>query len=167
MTSLKKRTISTAVITCVVVIAVDQLMKGLTAFYLSDLPTWRAIPVIPNVLYLYHTLNSSGFLGTLIAIPPGFRQLFFILATLVFTGVTIAFLFRTTVETREDIQPLSLLLAGFISNGVDRAVRGAVVDFVVWSLGPTISFNLADLAIGIGFGWLLWTTMKRGFSQKT
>lgn len=51
------------------------------------------------------------------------------------------------------------MLGGALGNLVDRAVRGAVLDFIhVW-IWPV--FNLADVAIVVGTGVLLWYAWRR------
>jgi len=52
----------------------------------------------------------------------------------------------------------TLIIAGSVSNLIDRAVYGGVVDFVLLSYG-TMSwpvFNIADVAIVMGVGLLLF-----------
>ena len=47
---------------------------------------------------------------------------------------------------------LALFIAGGVSNWIDRAVRGSVVDFLNVGIGPirTGVFNVADMAIMLG-----------------
>ncbi|HSX18748.1 MAG TPA: signal peptidase II [Candidatus Saccharimonadales bacterium] len=55
---------------------------------------------------------------------------------------------------------LSLILAGGVSNLIDRLVRGCVVDFVNLRIWP--AFNLADSLICIGVGLLVIVLVLKG-----
>ena len=57
--------------------------------------------------------------------------------------------------------PISLLLAGGISNIVDRFIHGGVVDYVYWHCGFNFAiFNLADVLIDIAVVWILILNYK-------
>ena len=58
---------------------------------------------------------------------------------------------------------LCLLLGGFLGNGIDRALYGAVTDFVYFTGGPRwmlSTFNLADVAITAGSVLLALTVIR-------
>lgn len=52
----------------------------------------------------------------------------------------------------------TLVIAGAIANLIDRLMRGAVVDFIAlsWRGYSWPTFNIADCAIVIGIGIMLW-----------
>tara|TARA_Y100000589_G_scaffold311081_1_gene330112 strand:+ start:5545 stop:6003 length:459 start_codon:yes stop_codon:yes gene_type:complete len=50
---------------------------------------------------------------------------------------------------------LSFILAGSIGNGIDRVLRGYVVDFINLNFINFPVFNIADISINIGFFILL------------
>ena len=52
---------------------------------------------------------------------------------------------------------LSLLITGTISNFLDRIQYGHVVDMIVLTAWPI--FNLADIMILAGIGWLIGTVL--------
>jgi signal peptidase II len=57
--------------------------------------------------------------------------------------------------------PSAFLLAGGISNIVDRFVHGGVVDYVYWHCGFDFAiFNLADVLIDIAVALILYTNYK-------
>ena len=63
-----------------------------------------------------------------------------------------------------DITALSLFLGGGVSNFYDRATNsGAVIDFLNIGLGSlrTEIFNVADMAIMLGAGILLFVSFKQ------
>jgi len=52
--------------------------------------------------------------------------------------------------------PISLILAGGISNIYDRFIHGGVVDYVYWHCGFDFAiFNLADVCIDTAIIWIL------------
>jgi signal peptidase II len=59
---------------------------------------------------------------------------------------------------------LGLILGGAIGNGIDRAVYGAVADFVLLHAGgfEWYVFNIADAAIVVGAALLLYGAFWRG-----
>ena len=59
---------------------------------------------------------------------------------------------------------LGLILGGAAGNAVDRAVYGAVADFVLVHAGgfEWYVFNIADAAIVVGVGLLLYGALRRG-----
>ena len=64
---------------------------------------------------------------------------------------------------------LSLFVAGGASNWIDRVIRGSVVDFINVGIGPlrTGIFNVADVAIMLGAGVLLFAELRRGKDAQT
>ena len=61
--------------------------------------------------------------------------------------------------------PVSLLMAGGVSNIYDRFIHGGVVDYVYWHCGFDFAiFNLADVLIDIAVVWIVilnYTLSKR------
>lgn len=80
-----------------------------------------------------------------------------------FLSVGLAFLFililRITQSKRGGIAGVDLILAGALSNIIDRSLHGGVTDYLgVWFL-PL--FNLADVAIVFGVIWLIFSQVIR------
>lgn len=68
-------------------------------------------------------------------------------------------------ETRRlTVLSLALIIGGALGNGVDRAVYGAVVDFVHLHYGSFswYIFNIADAAIVVGVAGLLYESFRSG-----
>jgi len=66
---------------------------------------------------------------------------------------------RLRPAQRAQVRPFALLLGGVLSNGLDRLVRGQVVDCVLLRLTPgvlQIWLNLADVTIVAALVWLIW-----------
>ena len=55
---------------------------------------------------------------------------------------------------------LSFILAGSLGNGIDRVIRGYVIDFIDLKMFDFPIFNIADLAINIGCTILIFNYFK-------
>lgn len=126
------------------VFVLDRLSKG---YFLSH-PTSQ-IQIIPNWLWLQYHLNERMALSL-----PLFPILYFTLV-----GAVIVVLCAKAVQLQQakrwlELSMVGSLLAGAISNLLDRLLYGGVVDFISVSLGSV--FNLADVAIvGSVAAWLI------------
>jgi signal peptidase II len=70
-------------------------------------------------------------------------------------------------QRRLTIISLALIVGGALGNGVDRAVYGAVVDFVHLHYGnfSWYIFNVADAAIVVGVAALLYESFRSGVDK--
>ena len=59
-----------------------------------------------------------------------------------------------------DLYSYSLILGGTIGNGMDRILKGFVVDFINLNFIDFPVFNIADISINIGFIFLLYSIFK-------
>ena len=59
-----------------------------------------------------------------------------------------------------DLFAYSFLLGGTIGNGIDRILRGFVIDFINLNFINFPVFNVADISINIGFIFLLYSLFK-------
>lgn len=104
-----------------------------------------------DTLRLTYAENAGGFLSLGASLPPSLRTAVFTVATgalLVAMGVA-AIRGRYGMWSRVG---LALLVAGGLSNWIDRVARGSVVDFLNVGIGSlrTGIFNVADVAIMFG-----------------
>ena len=59
-----------------------------------------------------------------------------------------------------DLYSYSFILGGTIGNGMDRILRGFVIDFINLNIINFPVFNIADISINIGFIFLLFSIFK-------
>jgi len=59
-----------------------------------------------------------------------------------------------------DLIAYSFILGGTIGNGIDRILRGFVIDFINLNIINFPVFNIADISINIGFIFLLYRIFK-------
>ena len=59
-----------------------------------------------------------------------------------------------------DLISYSFILGGTIGNGIDRILKGFVIDFINLNFINFPVFNIADISINIGFIFLLYSIFK-------
>ena len=106
-----------------------------------------------------YTQNRGAAWGVLSGARAGFRVPFFHLVTLAATIFLGLYLRKLEESQRYLTVAASLLLGGALGNGLDRALRGYVIDFIDWHwrdpnwLQPSHhwpTFNVADCGVSIG-----------------
>lgn len=75
--------------------------------------------------------------------------------------LTIVILWFTIRQVRISIFGISMIVAGIISNFIDRMFRGGVVDYLKLPYFHGLMFNLADVFIIIGILIYLYETNKQ------
>lgn len=106
---------------------------------------------LADTVRLTYAENTGGFLSLGASLPPEVRTMIFV----GITGLALAVMFVLALRSRASNKArfgLALLLAGGLSNWIDRVARGSVVDFMNVGVGPvrTGVFNVADVAIMLG-----------------
>ncbi len=123
------------------------------------------IVLIPQVLQLInHPGNVRGIFGRG---PQGLA--FYIVASLI--GLSIVALFFVTTPPRKGLvhAALGLLAGGAVGNLVDRAVFHAVRDFIDLHWAEAFhwyTFNVADAAICVGFGLVVYDAVTCGDGRR-
>jgi len=138
-----------AIATAGLVVAVDQVTKRLVD---SGIDRGHSVNVFFG-LDLTNTRNSGVAFGAL-----GGAGL--IVAILI--GLSLALLIGYFVANRDTPWlwlPVGLLLGGALGNLIDRAVEGAVIDWIDPVAWP--AFNIADACIVVGVLALLWVVEGR------
>lgn len=147
-----------AILALAIIVAVDQLTKWLVVEQMN-LKQIGAIDFIP-FLNFRMAWNTGVNFGLLSADDAMGRALL-----ILFTGGISAALIIGALWAKRPLTALGLGVAagGAIGNLIDRFTYGAVADFINMSgfgIRNPWSFNVADIAIFIGFGLLLWPERK-------
>ena len=151
-TTLSARRLRAIAIAAVVVVS-DQLTKQWASGALDDGP----INLIPGLLQLRLTENPGSAFSLFQNSGP------FLGVAAIAASVLIVVIVQQS-SRRDELAGMALILGGALGNLVDRLVRGdswldgAVVDFIDFTRWPT--FNVADSAITIGAGLLLWAAIR-------
>lgn len=141
-----------------IIVAVDQFTKWLVVEQMN-LKQVGAIDFIP-FLNFRMAWNTGVNFGLLSADDAMSRTLL-----ILFTGGISLVLIVSALWTRRPLSAIGLGVAagGAIGNLIDRFTYGAVADFINMSgfgIRNPWSFNVADIAIFIGFAMLLWPERK-------
>lgn len=124
---------------------------GSKAWILRTLAEGESMPIIRGFFYLTLGFNRGAIFGSLTWLPAQARYIIFALA-----GLAALFYFGRLFLAKEtstwERVALGLILGGALGNGLDRLLRGAVVDFLDFVFGTWHywTFNLADSFILVG-----------------
>jgi signal peptidase II len=147
-------------------IGCDRVTKHLATELLVNRPTQS---FLADSLRLQYAENPGGFLGLGAELPPLVRTSLFTVAP----GAVLVVLLLSLVRSRWSFWRslgVALFVGGGVSNWIDRALRGSVVDFLNVGVGPlrTGIFNFADVAIMLGIAIVVlgeWSTRRRDASS--
>ena len=143
----KKKTVVKSLIV-VIAVAIDQLSKYIIS---QRIPLGESIPVIKNFFHLTYILNSGAAFGIL----KNQANLFIIIAVTAIIFILMQLRQRRIISTEV---AFCLILAGAISNLVDRIRLGAVIDFLDFRIWPV--FNIADSIITAGAILLAYSILQ-------
>ena len=104
---------------------------------------------------------NPGAAFSFLADAGGWQRWFFTALALGVSGWIVVMLRQHRGEFRLALA-LSLILGGALGNVIDRVLYGVVVDFIQWHAAGFYwpSFNLADSAICLGAGLMLWDQFR-------
>jgi signal peptidase II len=145
----------------VAIVLADQLSKAIVRARIVPHDT---VEIIPGLLNVTHVLNSGAAFGLLQAADFPFKSL--VIAALAIGALVAIAVYALSFGTETALArySLTLILAGACGNLIDRAVSGAVVDFVdvYWGNWHFWAFNIADSAITIGAALLILDMLRAG-----
>lgn len=120
----------------------------------------QSVP-LTSFFNLVHVLNPGAAFSFLAGAGGWQRYFFIVLGTAV--SLWLVVLLHKGVENRWEARGYSLLLGGAMGNVIDRVLGGAVIDFLDVHLAGWHwpAFNVADIAINLGVGLLLWASFVR------
>lgn len=134
----------------VLVIVIDQLTKY---FVVTHFALGESVPVIEGVFHWTYILNPGAAFGML----EGSRWLFVVIALAVIGGIWFC---RRAIHKEGPMTEwgAALFAGGAVGNLIDRTLHGLVIDFFDFRIWPV--FNVADIAICVGVGMILWNTIR-------
>lgn len=129
-------------------IGCDRVTKEAATTALRGMPSRS---YVGGAVRLDYAENTGGFLSLGADLPPAARTVVFTFGT----GLMLCLLGLFAIRRRAVGWPafgMALFFAGSASNWFDRFVRGSVVDFINFGVGPvrTGIFNVADVALMVG-----------------
>lgn len=132
------------------VVILDQFSKYIVV---ENMALGESIPIIEEVFHLTYILNPGAAFGMF-----AHNRLFFIAIAVVVIGIIIWARREILASPWEVKAGCGLFLGGAIGNLIDRARQGLVIDFFDFRVWPV--FNIADIAICIGVGLIIWNLLK-------
>jgi len=145
----------------IIVLLLDQLSKWLA---LSNLQMGTPESVVPFLNWLL--LFNPGAAFSFLAQGSGWQRWFFTILGLAASIYIIWLLYKSQSDKLLCVA-LSLILGGALGNVLDRVMYGAVVDFIDVHYGNWHwpAFNVADSAICIGAGLIIWGELRKSFGK--
>jgi signal peptidase II len=143
------------------ILLLDQLSKWAA---LSNLQMGVPEPVLPFLNWLL--LFNPGAAFSFLAQGSGWQRWFFTILGLI-ASIYIIYLLRKSLGEKLLCLALSLILGGALGNVLDRIMYGAVVDFIDlhYANWHWPAFNIADSAICIGAGLIIWSELRKSFGK--
>ncbi len=87
-------------------------------------------------------------------------RIFLSFISIIFSILLLYLILRKNNLNAIDLYSYSFILGGTIGNGIDRILKGYVVDFINLNIINFPLFNIADISINIGFIFLLYNIFK-------
>jgi len=143
----------TAIVLTVVIL--DQLTKWQVT---SAMRLHETIPIIPEFFSFTYIRNAGAAFGILADSQAGFRLVFFGVTSVVALVLLGTIYARLSPTDRAGQVSVASIVGGAVGNLIDRLRAGEVIDFLDFSImgyhWP--AFNVADAAITVGVGFLMW-----------
>jgi signal peptidase II len=149
----------------VLVFAGDQLTKGMVE---SSLPEHTVVPILPHCFNLVHVRNTGAAFGLFSDSPTPWKTAVLIVVSGALLLAVVGMVWRSRRLHWETAVGLALVLGGALSNLLDRIRLGRVVDFLDFYFRGYHwpSFNLADSAIVVGAGFLIFQVIFSEWGEK-
>ena len=148
----KKKAIILGIIILVIIIILDQITKMIL--------TNKNINLISGFLGINYTENTGA------AFNIGSNNIVMvILVNVIILGIIIKFIKENELDLKILI-PLFIVLAGGISNFIDRIFRGFVIDFIDVNIFNFPNFNIADICIVLGIVFLIFIIIKSTINKE-
>lgn len=134
------------ILTCFLLILIDQIIKFLTVKKLAPIMSFK---IIENFFYLTYVENRGAAFGFL----SGARWIFVSITIIVLIGACIYYV-KISKEKNTLLTRIAIIMiaSGAFGNCIDRIFRGYVVDmfhFIFWGHDFAV-FNFADILVCIG-----------------
>ena len=132
------------------IILIDQFTKYLMFYYYK---------IFVNKDFFLFRLDFIKNYGAAFNLFSGSR-IFLSLISILFSILLIYLILRKNTLNQFDLFAYSFILGGTIGNGIDRILKGFVIDFIKLNIINFPVFNIADISINVGFIFLLYRIFK-------
>ncbi len=133
------------------IVLIDQITKYLMFDYKS---------IFINKDFLLFKLSYVKNYGAAFNIFSGSR-IFLSIISLTFSIILIFLILNKNFYKILDLYSYSLILGGTVGNGLDRLLKGYVIDFINLNIIDFPVFNIADISINLGFILIIYSLYKK------
>ena len=135
---------------CIVIVFIDQFTKYIITINYKS---------IINNNYLLFTVDYIKNYGAAFNILDG--SIIFLSLVSIFISIILVYLLLSKKYLDNiTLYSYSFILGGTIGNGIDRILKGYVIDFINLNFIDFPVFNVADISINIGFILILYSFLK-------
>ena len=114
---------------------------------------------IININFLLFRLDFVKNYGAAFNIFSG-NRIFLSCISIIFTILLTYLIVRKNNLNSFDLLSYSFLLGGTVGNGIDRILKGFVIDFINLNFINFPVFNIADISINIGLVFIIYSFFK-------
>lgn len=146
-----------------VVLLLDQLSKQ---WVLANFHLYQSIKIFPFFSFTY--VRNYGAAFSFLSDAGGWQRWLFTIIAVGFS-ILLTFWLRKQASGQWKLNlAYTLIIGGAIGNLVDRLMHGFVVDFIdfYWKTSHYPAFNIADSAICIGAGLIIWDSFSSNKETK-
>tara|TARA_B100001029_G_scaffold20222_1_gene13390 strand:+ start:239 stop:700 length:462 start_codon:yes stop_codon:yes gene_type:complete len=116
-------------------------------------------PKLINKNFIFFSIDYVRNYGAAFNLFSGSR-IFLSIISITISLFLVYLIFRKASSSNLEILSYSFILAGSLANGLDRIVKGYVIDFINLNFIDFPVFNIADISINIGFILILYSFIK-------
>ena len=148
-------------------IAIDQISKVIVE---NNVVRGSEANILGDYFTLHYVKNAGAFLGMGSDFNPIIKTILLLILPIVVLVFVLVHLFRDKTMDRHSLIGFCCVVGGGIANIYDRILYGEVTDFLHIDLGGPLKtgiFNIADVSVMTGMGFLLLANFKNKKIEKT
>ena len=133
-----------------IIVIIDQVTKSLIKEYYKS---------FINKELIFFRIDYVKNFGAAFNLFSGSR-IFLSLVSIIITIIILFFILKNEEAKNIDLLSYSFILGGTIGNGLDRIIKGYVIDFINLNFISFPVFNVADISINIGLILIIYSFIK-------
>ena len=133
-----------------IIVIIDQVTKSLIKEYYKS---------FINKELIFFRIDYVKNFGAAFNLFSGSR-IFLSLVSIIITIIILFFILKNEEAKNIDLLSYSFILGGTIGNGLDRIIKGYVIDFINLNFISFPVFNIADISINIGLILIIYSFIK-------
>ena len=139
------------ILLCLIIFLCDQFTK-----YFININ----YPKLINKNFIFFSIDYVKNYGAAFNLFIGSR-IFLSIISIIISLFLVYLIFKKDSYRHLEIVSYSFILAGSLGNGLDRIVKGYVIDFINLNFIDFPVFNIADISINIGFILILYSFIRK------